>query len=257
MRCARFVRIQKWTSERIRIISHTSFRHSSASSRKKVAGQTNTDILAAFYFEIPLPVFFQRKIKICFDFINYTAVSFPFLILIKHVAVFAALAVSTAAMPRIPNILQKSSPRFFLFSYTVGALKLMRLIAAHAKFVIPAARNAAVYLRFSKPLADNSAFQPAACPHLTRSSATFKQRFTLFQPFIKGSEEISHRTAYCQNISHRLGRKYCVDLILCKQRRKNINKGYKQNYFAQYSQNSEQPACSKAIKSAGMPSARP
>ena len=105
----------------------------------------------------------------------------------------------------------------------------MRLIAAHAKFVIPAARNAAVYLRLSKPLADNSAFQPAACPHLTRSSAAFKQRFTLFQPFIKGSEEISHSTAYCQNISHRLGRKYCVDLILCKQRRKNTNKGYDLN----------------------------
>lgn len=71
--------------------------------QKKVAGHAHAKARPAPDFEVPLPVLLHGQIEIRLDLIDLAAIPVALPVQIKHVAVFAALAVLATAVPGIPN----------------------------------------------------------------------------------------------------------------------------------------------------------
>ena len=78
--------------------------------QKKVAGHAHAQLGSAFYFIVPVTVFFQRQVKIVFYPVYHAAVLVPHFVQEKHVAIFTALAVLSASVPRIPDVVHHDPP---------------------------------------------------------------------------------------------------------------------------------------------------
>ena len=96
----------------MRIISHASARHASASSKKKVGGHADAQLLAAFHLVIPRAVAAQRVAEARLRAVDLRAVFAALAVQKIHVAVRAALAALDAPVPRIPNVVHRTSPPF-------------------------------------------------------------------------------------------------------------------------------------------------